>query len=75
MPYNVGMGIDIVNFSNVVLYDAPKTVIDLVQEIGRVGRDGSPSTALLLHNSYHLQNIDSEVKELCKTQTADVWHC
>lgn len=61
----LGMGIDVVNCWAVILYGAPNTAIELVQEIGRVGRDGNPSIALLLYNSYNIRL--SEVKEVYKT--------
>jgi ATP-dependent DNA helicase RecQ len=63
----LGMGIDIKNCSSVVLYGAPKHIVDVVQEIGRVGRDGSQSTALLLYNSYHVRHVDEDVKQFYKT--------
>ncbi|XP_061190292.1 probable ATP-dependent DNA helicase RecS [Saccostrea echinata] len=63
----LGMGVDILKYSNVILYGAPKSIVDIVQEIGRVGRDGMEAVALLLHNSYHLRTVDSEVKDFFKT--------
>ena len=39
------MGIDIKYCNSVVLYGPPTTYIDLIQEIGRVGRDGSATLA------------------------------
>lgn len=60
----LGMGVDIRQYSSVILYGAPKTIVDTVQEIGRVGRDGSESVALLLFNSYHLRTVDTEVKDV-----------
>ena len=49
----LGMGICTVNFPNVVLYVPPSIIIELVQEICRVGREGKEAVALLLHNLYH----------------------
>ncbi|XP_061166242.1 ATP-dependent helicase wrn-1-like isoform X2 [Saccostrea echinata] len=63
----LGMGEDILKYSNVILYGAPKSIVDIVQEIGRVGRDGMEAVALLLHNSYHLRSVDSEVKDFFTT--------
>lgn len=60
----LGMGVDLVGFYNVILYECPKSVVDLVQEIGRVGRGGQNSTALLLYNSYHMIGVEKEVKEI-----------
>ncbi|CAG2186712.1 recQ [Mytilus edulis] len=61
----LGIGIDIIGFYIVIIYGAPKTIVDLIQEIGRVGRDGKEAVALL-HNSYHLRDVETEVKDLFK---------
>ncbi|XP_071114549.1 bifunctional 3'-5' exonuclease/ATP-dependent helicase WRN-like [Haliotis cracherodii] len=60
----LGMGIDIVSFYSVVVFGLSDTLVDLLQEIGRVGRDRKPSAALLLYNSYHLRSVGKEVKEI-----------
>ncbi|CAG2226225.1 unnamed protein product [Mytilus edulis] len=49
----LGMGIDVVAHS-IILYGSPKSILDLVQEIGRVGRENANSVAILLHNSFRL---------------------
>lgn len=56
------MGVDIQGFHSLVLYGPPLTAVDLIQGIGRIGRDGNPSCAVLLHNSYNVRNIDTDVK-------------
>lgn len=63
---SLGMGIDCVNFSNVIIYCPPVSVVDLIQEIGRIGRDGQQSIALILFNSYYF-HVDAEVKTILKT--------
>ena len=63
----LGMGVDISNIHNVILFGAPRSMVDLVQAIGRVGRDGEESTACLLYNSYHLRNVDQDVKDMFKS--------
>lgn len=44
----LGMGVDIHKYSNVILYGAPKSIVDTVQEIGRVGRDGKEAATQFL---------------------------
>ena len=65
----LGMGIDVVDCNSIVLYGPPRTVVDLVQLVGRVGRDGGQSIALVLHNSHNIRSVDKDMKKLisCKT--------
>lgn len=65
----LGMGIDIVNWNSVILYGIPSSITDLVQEVGRIGRDGKESIALLLYNKYHLQHAHISKKHIYTTQT------
>ena len=50
---SLGMGVDCITFNNVILYGPHKTVVEIIQEGGRVDRDGQTSTVFLLYNSFH----------------------
>ena len=61
---SLGMGVDITDCENVILYGSPKKILNLVQQTGRCGRDGSNSLALLMCNQYQLGHIDEVVKDV-----------
>lgn len=49
----LGMGLNFPNISHVVMYGAPEDVEGLVQEIGRAGRDGTQSHAVVNCITHH----------------------
>ncbi|XP_061196862.1 uncharacterized protein LOC133205135 [Saccostrea echinata] len=61
------IGVDVVECHSVDLYGPPPTLVGLLQECGRVGRDGKDSVAFILHHSYQYQNTDEELKTVVKS--------
>ncbi|SIT79006.1 DNA helicase RecQ [Pontibacter indicus] len=63
-----GMGIDKSNVRWVIHYNLPKNVEGYYQEIGRAGRDGAKSDALLFYSFADVMNLRSMLSENDKAQ-------
>ncbi len=61
----IGLGLD-VNCQRVVHYGPPNSMEDYVQQIGRAGRDGSQTHAVMLYSGKQLRNIDASMLDLVK---------
>jgi superfamily II DNA helicase RecQ len=71
----LGMGIDICSCHCVIIYGLPYNMVDLWQQIGRVGRDGSTAEAIFLYRGHQMKSSDVDVKNLytsatCRRMTA-----
>ena len=63
----LGMGVDIKELHHVINYGPPSDIESYIQEIGRVGRDGNQSEALLLYHGRQLHNCTAEMVEYLKS--------
>ncbi|XP_031571181.1 Bloom syndrome protein-like [Actinia tenebrosa] len=61
----LGMGINFPNVRTVINYGPPREVEELVQEVGRAGRDGQPALAVLLYHGRHLRKCEDTIIEYC----------
>lgn len=64
----LGMGLNFPKISHVVLYGVPNNLEGIVQEIGRAGRDGSHSHAVVYSVKQHTK-VDEKVKLLLNMPT------
>lgn len=58
-----GMGVNIKGFNRCIHYGPPSTVETFVQEVGRVGRDGSQSESILIFHKSLASHASSEMVE------------
>ncbi|XP_033752385.1 ATP-dependent DNA helicase Q1-like [Pecten maximus] len=65
----LGMGVDVSACQNIILYGPPYSIVDLLQETGRAGRDGTDSVALIMYNRYQTRNIDDDVKQVIRSNS------
>uniref|UniRef100_A0A8C9YH23 DNA 3'-5' helicase n=1 Tax=Sander lucioperca TaxID=283035 RepID=A0A8C9YH23_SANLU len=64
----LGMGLNFPNISHVIMYGSPEDVEAVVQEVGRAGRDGSPSHTIIYRVKQDIR-MDKVVKTLLKKGT------
>lgn len=62
-----GMGIDCNDVREVIHFGPPEDIESYIQHIGRCGRDGNPSSAVLLYGRGLMTNTSAELKKYCIT--------
>ena len=67
-----GMGINKPNVRFVINYDLPKSIAEYYQEIGRAGRDGLQSHALLLYTPADIHKIRFLIQDSADPQKAEI---
>uniref|UniRef100_A0A7M5V0T6 DNA 3'-5' helicase n=1 Tax=Clytia hemisphaerica TaxID=252671 RepID=A0A7M5V0T6_9CNID len=58
-----GMGVNVKGFNRCIHFGPPSTVESFVQEVGRVGRDGSPSESILMFHKSLATHASSDMVE------------
>ena len=66
-----GLGADISDVRNVIVTYVPEDLPDLVQMVGRAGRDGQPARAFILWSSLALGDAPDELAALYQPHNAN----
>ena len=64
-----GMGINCKMLSRSIHFGPPTTIEALIQETGRLGRDGEDSISYVLYNGLLASRCDNKVKQLVQTES------
>ena len=70
-----GMGIDCPNIRRVIHFGPASSIEDYIQETGRAGRDGLPSTAMVWHHIGRRLYMDDCIKNILRTIPCVVETC
>ena len=69
----LGMGVNVPHVSKIIHIDPPSSLETYMQEIGRAGRSGRKSSAVMYYNNSDIaknkDNIDDSIREYCTSAT------
>ena len=65
----LGMGVDIKGLHRIINYGPPADIESYMQELGRAGRDGKQSEALLMFHGRQLRHCTPEILEYLKSSS------
>ena len=67
----LGMGINIPDVGRICHFGVPSELEQYVQEIGRAGRDGRKSLALMYFKPYHLAHCEATMRDFVKNEDSN----
>uniref|UniRef100_K1RAP0 Werner syndrome ATP-dependent helicase n=1 Tax=Magallana gigas TaxID=29159 RepID=K1RAP0_MAGGI len=65
------MGVNFQNVNNIVHYGPPRDLDNLVQQMGRAGRDGTQSNELIIYKANQLKKVDDDIVSALQPLTRD----
>ena len=63
------MGVNFPDVRNVIIYGPSRSLLDILQEAGRAGRDTLPADVVINYYGQQLAHCDDEVKNFLKSET------
>ena len=62
------MGVNCLNVRTVITFGPPDEIDEYIQQTGRAGRDGLPSTCILVWSKDNIQFASDRMKDYCRSE-------